>query len=56
VTRSQPIFSIRITKKMVEVLHGAGIVESINQAHLVAASEPVYGPNGEKKTQYFADI
>ena len=35
--------------KMVEVLHGAGIVESINQAHLVAASEPVYGPNGEKK-------
>ena len=42
--------------KMVEVLHGAGIVESINQAHLVTASEPVYGPNGEKKTEYFVDI
>jgi len=41
--------------KMVELLRGAGIVQSINQAHLVARSEPVYGPNGEMKTTYFAD-
>ena len=41
--------------KMVEVLRGAGIVESINQAHLIERSEPVYGPNGEMKTAYFAN-
>jgi quinol monooxygenase YgiN len=41
--------------KMVEVLGGAGIVQSINQAHLVERSEPVYGPKGEMKTAYFAD-
>ena len=41
--------------KMVEVLQGAGIVESINQAYLVERGEPVYGPEGEKKTAFFAD-
>ncbi|MCP5180501.1 MAG: antibiotic biosynthesis monooxygenase [Pseudomonadales bacterium] len=41
--------------KMVELLHGANIKESINQAYLVERGEPVYGPNGEKKKQFFAD-
>ena len=41
--------------KMVEVLGQAGIVESINQAYLVEKSEPVYGPNGERKEVFFAD-
>ncbi|MFT5015043.1 MAG: quinol monooxygenase YgiN [Patiriisocius sp.] len=41
--------------KMVELLRGSGIVESINQAHLIERSEPVYGPNGEMKTAYFTD-
>jgi quinol monooxygenase YgiN len=41
--------------KMVEVLGSAGILESINQAYLVERGEPVYGPNGEKKTKFFAD-
>ena len=41
--------------KMVELLQGAGIVESVNQAYLAERGEPVYGPNGEKKTAFFAD-
>lgn len=40
--------------KMVELLASARIQESINQAYLVERSEPVYGPNGEKKTRFFA--
>lgn len=41
---------------MVELLQGANIVESINRAYLTAADEPVYGPNGERKTAFFADV
>ncbi len=41
--------------KMVELLGSANIKESINQAYLVERGEPVYGPNGEKKTAFFAD-
>ena len=41
--------------KMVERLSTAGIKRSINQAHLVERSEPVYGPNGERKEIFFAD-
>ena len=41
---------------MVEVLQGAGIRESINRAYLAEHSEPVYGPNGERKEAYFQDI
>ena len=39
--------------KMVELLQGAKIRESINAAHLVSATEPVYGPNGEQKEAFF---
>ena len=42
-------------QKMVELLGQAGIRESINQAYLVERGEPVYGPNGEKKTAFFQD-
>ena len=42
-------------KKMVELLSSANIKESINQAHLVERSEPVYGPKGERKEAYFVD-
>ena len=41
--------------KMVELLGNANIRQSINQAYLVERGEPVYGPNGEKKTAFFAD-
>ncbi len=41
--------------KMVELLSGANIKESINQAYLVERGEPVYGPNGEKKDAFFID-
>jgi quinol monooxygenase YgiN len=41
--------------KMVEVLASANVKESINQAYLVERSEPVYGPNAEKKKIFFAD-
>ncbi len=41
--------------KMVELLGNAGVVESINQAYLVEKGEPVYGPNGERKTAFFQD-
>ncbi len=42
-------------QKMVELLSTANIKESINQAYLVERGEPVYGPNGEKKSQFFAN-
>lgn len=42
-------------QKMVELLAEAGIKESINQAYLVERGEPVYGPNGERKTAFFVD-
>ncbi len=42
-------------EKMVELLGSAGIRESINQAYLVERGEPVYGPDGERKTVFFAD-
>ncbi|MGD8830285.1 MAG: antibiotic biosynthesis monooxygenase [Pseudomonadales bacterium] len=41
--------------KMVELLQSANVKQSINQAYLVERSEPVYGPNGERKTAFFAD-
>lgn len=41
--------------KMVELLQSANVVSSTNQAYLVERGEPVYGPNGEKKTEFFAD-
>jgi len=41
--------------KMVELLSSANIKSSVNQAYLVERGEPVYGPNGEKKTAFFAD-
>ena len=41
--------------KMVEVLNSAGITGSTNQAYLAERNEPVYGPNGEMKTAFFAD-
>ena len=41
--------------KMVELLRGANIKESINQAYLVERGEPVYGPNGEMKEAFFVD-
>jgi quinol monooxygenase YgiN len=41
--------------KMVELLGNANIKESINQAYLVERGEPVYGPNGEMKTAFFAN-
>ncbi|MEM9623304.1 MAG: antibiotic biosynthesis monooxygenase [Pseudomonadota bacterium] len=40
---------------MVELLGQAKVRSSDNQAYLVERSEPVYGPNGEKKTVFFAD-
>jgi quinol monooxygenase YgiN len=42
-------------QKMVELLGNAKVIESINQAYLVEQGEPVYGPNGEKKTSFFVD-
>ena len=36
--------------KMVELLQETNVRQSINQAYLVERGEPVYGPNGEKKT------
>lgn len=41
-------------QKMVELLQSARIRESVNRAYLTTADEPVYGPNGERKTQFFA--
>ena len=42
-------------ENMVELLGQAGIKESINQAYLSERSEPVYGPNGERKEAFFED-
>ena len=41
--------------QMVELLGSANIKESINRAYLADRSEPVYGPNGEKKKAYFVN-
>ena len=41
--------------KMVELLRSANVRSSVNQAYLVERGEPVYGPNGEKKTRFFVD-
>jgi len=41
--------------RMVELLGSANIKQSVNQAYLVERGEPVYGPNGERKTAFFAD-
>ena len=41
--------------KMVQLLAGANVKASINQAYLVERGEPVYGPNGEMKKTFFAD-
>ena len=41
--------------KMVELLGEVGIASSTNQAYLVERGEPVYGPEGEMKTAFFAD-
>ena len=40
---------------MVELLQNARVRQSINQAYLVERGEPVYGPNGERKTAFFTD-
>ncbi|HET6471259.1 MAG TPA: antibiotic biosynthesis monooxygenase [Pseudomonadales bacterium] len=48
-------FKHRNYLKMVELLSSANIKESVNRAYLVERSEPVYGPNGEKKAAFFAD-
>lgn len=39
---------------MLEAFSSLGLVESINRAYLTDRNEPVYGPNFEKRTQYFA--
>ena len=42
--------------KMVEILgQSPGFKESINKAYLTEKSEPVYGPNGERKEAFFQD-
>jgi quinol monooxygenase YgiN len=40
--------------QMVDLLSQANIKQSVNQAYLAERSEPVYGPNGEKKTSFFS--
>ena len=41
--------------KMVELLSGANVKESINQAYQIERGESVYGENGAKKDVFFAD-
>lgn len=41
--------------KMVELLGSCNVLSSDNQAYLVERGEPVYGPNGEKKSGFFQD-
>ena len=41
--------------KMVELLQDAKVRQSVNQAYLVERGEPVYGPEGERKTAFFVD-
>ena len=38
---------------MVEVFREAKFVESVNRCHLTERDEPVYGPEGAKKTAFF---
>jgi quinol monooxygenase YgiN len=40
---------------MLELMAEVGVLESINRAYLTHRDEPVYGPNFEKKTAFFAD-
>jgi len=40
---------------MVEALSSVGIVETSNCVYLVEKSEPVYGPNGERREVFFDD-
>ena len=40
---------------MVERLGQVGVKSSTNQAYLVERGEPVYGPEGQMKTAFFAD-
>lgn len=40
---------------MVAALGGCGILESRNQMYLVEKHEPVYGPNGERREEFFTD-
>ena len=40
--------------KMVELLAETRMKSSTNQAYLTERGEPVYGPEGEKKTRFFA--
>lgn len=40
-------------QQMVELLGSAKVRSSANQAYLAERSEPVYGPNGEKKSAFF---
>ncbi|MEM6709626.1 MAG: antibiotic biosynthesis monooxygenase [Pseudomonadota bacterium] len=42
-------------RAMVEALAAARVVSSANRACLIERQEPVYGPNGERKTAFFAD-
>lgn len=41
--------------KMVKLLSGANIKESINQAYLVERGESVYGAGGEMKESFFTE-
>ena len=38
---------------MLEAFSSLGLVDSINRAYLTERNEPVYGPNFEKKTEFF---
>jgi quinol monooxygenase YgiN len=39
---------------MLEMMANVGVLESISRAYLTHKDEPVYGPNFEKKTAFFA--
>ena len=38
---------------MLEAFSNVGLVESTNRAYLTERNEPVYGPNFEKRTEFF---
>jgi quinol monooxygenase YgiN len=40
-------------QRMVEVLGSCKLMESTNRAYLCERDEPVYGPNNEKKSEFF---
>jgi quinol monooxygenase YgiN len=40
---------------MVGVLRSRGITATWNRMYLVAKDEPVYGPNGERREQFFVE-